>query len=78
MKILVFAKPGAKRAKVEKMENLIPGYNACFSVSVKAPAENGRANEAVLAALAEYVHVPTTSLRLVAGHTARRKVVVLG
>jgi hypothetical protein len=35
MKILVFAKPHAKRASIEKMENIIPGFDASFSVAVE-------------------------------------------
>ncbi len=77
MKILVFAKPGARRASVEKMENLIPGFDACFSVAVRAPAQDGAANRAVEAALAEYFHVPVSSVHIATGHSARKKIVIL-
>ena len=78
MKILVFAKPGAKRASVKKMEDLIPGFDACFSVAVHAPAQDGAANRAVEAALAEYFHVPISSVCIATGHSARKKIVVVG
>ena len=77
MKILVFAKPAAKRTAVEKLENIVPGFDASFSVAVKEPAQDGRANRAIEAALAEHFHVPATSVRIVTGHTSHKKVVVL-
>jgi uncharacterized protein len=77
MKILIFAKPSAKRASVKEMENIIPGFDASFSVAVKEPAEDGRANRAICAALAEHFHVPVSSITIVAGHTSRRKIVVV-
>ena len=42
-----------------------------------APAEGGRANEAVVRLLAETVDVPRRRVSLVSGHTARDKVVEL-
>lgn len=77
MKILVFAKPGAKRTSVKKMEDLVPGFDASFSVAVKEPAEAGRANCAIEKALAEHFDVPISSIRIVAGHTTHRKVIVI-
>jgi uncharacterized protein YggU (UPF0235/DUF167 family) len=77
MKVLVFAKPGAKRASVKKLENLIPGFDACFSVAVREPAEDNRANDAIRAALAEHFHVPVSSVKIMSGRTARKKVVFI-
>ena len=77
MKILIFAKPRARRAGVKTMENLIPGFDACFSVAVKEPAEDGRANRAIEAALAEHFHIPVTSVRIIAGHTSRKKAAII-
>ena len=77
MKILVFAKPHAKRASIEKMENIIPGFEASFSVAVREPAEEGRANYAIEMALAEYFKLPISSVKIVSGKMAHKKVVVL-
>ena len=44
MKILVFAKPAARRAEIRKMADIIPGFDACFSISVKEAPVDGRAN----------------------------------
>ena len=42
-----------------------------------APAEDGRANDAVVALLAEALDLPRSSVSLVAGHGARDKLVEL-
>jgi len=44
---------------------------------VTAPAEGGRANDAVVALLAETLDLPRASVSLVSGHAARDKVVEL-
>jgi uncharacterized protein len=46
---------------------------AWLAVKVTAPADAGRANEAVMALLAKRLGVPASALRLVAGATARWK-----
>jgi len=77
MKILVFAKPGAKRAEVKKLENIVPGFDASFSVAVKEPAQDGRANRAIESVLAEHFRVSRSSVRIVSGHTTRKKIVAI-
>jgi uncharacterized protein YggU (UPF0235/DUF167 family) len=42
---------------------------------VAAPAEGGRANEAVIGLVAATLEVPRNSVRIVSGRTSRRKVV---
>ncbi|HEY6835721.1 MAG TPA: DUF167 domain-containing protein [Gaiellaceae bacterium] len=46
-----------------------------WKVRVSAPPEDGRANDAVLALLAERVGLPRRSLAIVSGRTSRDKVV---
>jgi uncharacterized protein (TIGR00251 family) len=46
-----------------------------WKVRVSAPAESGRANEALLRLLAQVLAVPRRQLRLVAGQGARDKLV---
>jgi uncharacterized protein YggU (UPF0235/DUF167 family) len=77
MKILVFAKPSARRAKIEKMGNIIPGFDACFSIAIKEPAQDDRANSGVESAFAEYFHVPVLSVKIISGKTARKKIVLI-
>ena len=45
-----------------------------FEVWVKAPAEQGRANEAVRAVLAEHLHLPENKLSLIKGATSPAKI----
>lgn len=61
--------PGASRSGVAGW------LGDALKVRVTAPAERGKANAAVAAAIAEAVGVPRTSVRVVAGHTSPRKVI---
>ena len=44
-----------------------------YEVKVKAPAERGLANEAVLKLLAQHLKLPSSHLRLISGHHERSK-----
>jgi len=63
--------PGAGRA------GIVGRHGEAWKVRVTAPAEHGRANEAVLRLLAETLAVPRAAVSLVSGHGAREKVVEL-
>lgn len=68
MKIIVWAKPGAKFAKIEKVaENE-------YRISVKEPARENRANEAIFRALADFFGAPTSSIKLISGAASRKKI----
>lgn len=69
MKIFVKAKSGAKHERIEKVDA------AHFVVAVKAPPVDGKANAAILKALAKYFRVPLSNLRMVSGFASRQKVV---
>ena len=60
------------RARQTRVERLADGG---FRVAVTAPAHEGRANAAVIDALAEHFRVPRSGVRIVRGLTTRRKVV---
>ena len=77
MKILVFAKPGARRASLAQMASIVPGFDASFSIAVKEPAIDGRANEAIGRALADHFSVPQSSVRIATGHSAKKKIYVI-
>jgi len=68
-RIAVVVSPGAKRGQV------VGRQGDAWKLRVAAPPERGRANEAVRALLAEALGVPLRDVRVVAGATARRKVV---
>lgn len=69
MKIFVRAKPGAKTEKVEKTDE------THFTVSVTEPPREGKANAAIIAALAAHLHIPKWQISVIAGHTSRDKIV---
>lgn len=61
--------PGARKTEIAGR------HGDAWKVRVAAPAEGGRANDAVLKLLAERVGLPRRALSIVSGHTARDKVV---
>ncbi len=67
MKIFVKAKPSAKEEHVEKVDE----FN--FLVAVKEPPKDGKANAAIIKALAEYFSVAPSRVRLVSGFSAKQK-----
>ena len=70
-RVRVRVSPGARRGGVAGRVGEV------WKLRVTAPAEGGRANEAVLRLLAETADVPRRQVALVSGHTAREKVVEL-
>ena len=67
MKIAVRAKPGAQENNVEKIDD---GH---YVVSVTEPPIQGRANRAIVIALADYFNAAPSSIRLISGFTSREK-----
>jgi uncharacterized protein len=61
--------PGATRAGV------VGRHGDAWKVRVTAPAEGGRANDAVVRLLADMFELPRTAVTLVSGHSARDKIV---
>ncbi|HKV46181.1 MAG TPA: DUF167 domain-containing protein [bacterium] len=72
MRATVTVIPRARAARVERLED------GTLRVAVTAPPHEGRANAAVVAALAEHFGVPQSQVRIVAGRSGRRKVVEVG
>lgn len=80
MKIIVKAKPNSKMEKVERVSQ--PSLNledskselVTYKVSVKEPPILGRANKAIIRALAEYFDIERSSIHLLYGQTSRQKV----
>jgi uncharacterized protein (TIGR00251 family) len=63
--------PGASRAGV------VGRHGGAWKVRVAAPAEGGRANDAVVALLADTLELARRDVAIVAGHSGRDKVVSL-
>lgn len=64
--------PKASRERIDGVAIETDG-RAVLALRVSAPPDGGRANDAVLRLLARRWRLPRSSMRLVAGHTARRK-----
>lgn len=65
----VRVQPRASRTEV------IRGHDGSLRIRLAAPAVDGAANEALIALLADRLHVAKRDIRIVAGATARRKAV---
>ena len=82
MKIFVKAKPGAREEKVDPpprrlwqaKKNDESYEREWFTVWVKEPPAQGRANAAIAKALAGYFKVSNSQVRLVSGFTSKQKV----
>ncbi|HTF93820.1 MAG TPA: DUF167 domain-containing protein [Verrucomicrobiae bacterium] len=70
-RIYVTVKPNAKRA------DITPISDTEFRVAVPAPAQNGKANEALVEILAGYFGVPKSTITILRGHSARKKLIEL-
>ncbi len=71
-KIWVTVKP---RAKKEQLKREAAGE---YLASVRAPAREGKANEALIELLADCFSVPKSSVRILRGQTSRKKLVEIG
>ncbi|OGM95263.1 hypothetical protein A2524_04355 [Candidatus Wolfebacteria bacterium RIFOXYD12_FULL_48_21] len=72
MKIYITVKPNAKETKVEQI-----GEKE-YKVSVKATPVQGRANIAVVNALAEYFKVTKSEVSITGGYFGKKKIVEIG
>jgi uncharacterized protein (TIGR00251 family) len=71
----VRAQPGAKRTAITGVYG--EGASAQLRIAVQAPPVEGRANEALIAFLAEMFSIPKSAVELVSGELARNKVFLL-
>ena len=67
MRIRIRVKPGAHEEKVSREPD------GSLLVSVRARAQEGKANEAVVKAVAKVLRVPKASVRIVSGLSGRTK-----
>ena len=67
----IYAKVTPRSAKNE----IIKISEGEYKIKVTALPEKGRANEAVVAALAEYFGVPKSSVSIVGGRSAKIKII---
>jgi len=67
MRLRIRVKPGAHEDKVSREPD---GF---LLVSVRARAQEGKANDAVIKAVAAFLHVPKSSVRIRSGLAGRTK-----
>jgi len=73
--LAVRAQPGAKKTAIAGAYG--QGDSAQLKIAVQAPPIEGRANEALIAFLAETFRLPRRSVELVSGELSRSKVFLL-
>lgn len=71
MKIFVRAKPNAKEEKIKKMDE------THFKVSVKEPPLKGKANRAIIKALADYFKIRFSQIKIISGGASKNKILKL-
>ncbi|MGH3726736.1 MAG: DUF167 domain-containing protein [Mycobacterium sp.] len=71
--VVCVIKPGSRKGPA--VEHADDGALTLF---VREPAIEGKANKAAVALLADYLDVPKSTVRLVAGETSRLKRFVVG
>lgn len=69
MKINIKVKPNSSREKIERLTS------EEFILWVRAPAKEGKANEAAVKMLSAYFDIPKSRIRIVRGNAARDKLV---
>lgn len=68
MKISIRVKPNMKEERVEREGDV-------FTVCVKDPAKEGRANRTVIELLSEYFQVPKSRISILAGMKSKQKII---
>lgn len=65
------------RVRPSAKENCIRGIldDGSIKIDLKAPPEDGRANEELIEFLAEELHAAKQSVEILSGHTSRKKTV---
>ena len=67
MKIIVNAKAGSRKEFVKQVDE------THFTVSVHEPPVEGKANRAIIRALADYLQKSPSQLEIISGETSKRK-----
>ncbi|HTN71467.1 MAG TPA: DUF167 domain-containing protein [Methylomirabilota bacterium] len=71
-RIWVKVKPQAKEESVK----LLPDGD--YQVSCHAPPRDGKANQALIELLARYFSVPKSTIKILRGNSARKKLIQIG
>lgn len=66
--IKVWANPGSKKEKVEKIDS------STYEISVKQPAERNLANTRIRELLSLELQIPVQNIRMISGHRSGSKI----
>jgi uncharacterized protein (TIGR00251 family) len=69
MRLRIHVSPNSRRPGIEELPD------GTLKVRVSAPPQEGKANQAVIEALARHFGIPRTQVRIVHGQAGRQKVV---
>lgn len=72
MRIRIKVKANSKQTKIDRISN------SEFTVYVKQPPREGRANAAIIKLLSEYFDIPMNSVIIERGRASKNKIIVLG
>jgi len=72
MKIFIKAHPNANKERIEKIDSLDKDH---YSVWIKEPPVKGKANQAIVNALAEYFKIAPSRVKIISGYTSRQKTI---
>lgn len=70
-KIFITAKPGSKKPGIEKTDE------THWIIRVREPATEGKANKAVLRAIADELKLPISRISILRGEGSRNKVITI-
>lgn len=70
MRISIIVKANAKQNKIDPPT----GGAKLFKILVKAPAKEGKANEAVIKLLAEYFKISKLAIKIICGLKSKNKI----
>jgi uncharacterized protein (TIGR00251 family) len=69
--VTVKVQPKSRRPGIQGRS--VSTHGPCLRIGVNDPAEDGRANRAVCAVLAQALHLPASAVAVTLGHTSRDK-----
>ena len=67
MRIFTKVKPNSKKEEVKKVDS------THFEIRIKAAPQEGKANSAVIKAMAEYLDIPKSRIKIVLGEKSKHK-----
>ena len=71
-RISIMVQPNSRSAAITKIGE------SEFRAAVREPARDGKANQALVELLARHFGIPKSTIRIVRGHSSRRKIIELG